>query len=569
MPLTKHALRRRIDQALGRRPADLVIKGARILDVATGDLLAGDVAIAGGLIVGIVEDYVGERTIDGRGAVVVPGFIDTHVHVESTCVTPGEFERCALPRGTTTAICDPHEIANVLGAAGLEYFLAAAEGLTMDLRVQLSSCVPSTDLETAGARLTAADLVGYRAHPKVVGLAEFMSVRDIFAHADDALDKLVAFAGAHIDGHAPLVTGRELNAYLACGIKNCHESTRADEALEKLRKGMQVLIRDGSVSKDVDALAPLLTDRTSPFIAFCTDDRNPLDIAEEGHIDHLIRKAIRRGAPVAAAYRAATWSAAIGFGLGDRGRVAPGYRADLVLVEDLEACAVRAVLKDGAPVTASSLARAGPTTAIGRGSVKLDRVAPEAFRTAAQGATGPVIGITPGSILTEHLTLPLPYVAGRREADRSRDILKVAVFERHGVNRNVGRGFVKGFGLARGALASSVGHDSHNVIVVGTSDAEMADAVNRLIELEGGFVAVAGGSVAAELPLPIAGLMSDQPFETVAPRLKALRRAVGGLGCPLAEPFLQLAFLPLPVVPHLKITDRGLVDVGRLQLIAA
>jgi adenine deaminase len=531
--------------------------------------LAGDVAIADGIIVGICDEYSGDRAVDGRGAIVVPGFIDTHVHVESTCVTPFEFERCALPRGTTTAICDPHEIANVLGTTGLEYFLTAAERMTLDLRVQLSSCVPSTALETAGARLLAADLVRYRHHPKVIGLAEFMSYADIFAHKDEALDKLVAFAGAHIDGHAPLVTGRELNAYAACGIKNCHESTRADEALEKMHKGMQVLIRDGSVSKDVDALAPLLTDRTSPFMAFCTDDRNPLDIGDEGHIDHLIRKAIARGAPIAAAYRAATWSAANGFGLADRGRVAPGYRADLVLVDDLATCAVRAVIKDGAPVTDATFDRSEPTPRVGHGSIKLDPVTPDAFRAPAGGPSGPVIGIVPGSILTEQLQLSLPYRAGLREADLGQDVHKVAVFARHGVNRNVGRGFVRGFGLNSGALASSVGHDSHNVIVVGASDAEMALAVNRLIEIQGGFVAVAGHSVAAELPLPIAGLMSDAPFEAVGQRLRGLRHAVRALGCPLAEAFLQLAFLPLPVIPHLKITDRGLVDVDRQTLIAA
>jgi adenine deaminase len=525
MPITKDALKRRLDQALGRARADLVIKGARVLDVATGDLLPGDVAVAGGLVVGICDEYDGEQIIDGAGAVVVPGFIDTHLHIESTCVTPDEFERCALPRGTTTAICDPHEMANVLGTAGIEYFLAASERLTLDLRVQLSSCVPSTAFETAGARLRAADLVPYRNHPKVIGLAEFMSSAEIFAHDDDALDKLVAFDGAHIDGHAPLLTGRELNAYAACGIKNCHETTRADEALEKLHKGLQVLIRDGSVSKDVDTLAPLLTDLTSPFMAFCTDDRNPLDIAEEGHLDRLIRKAIARGAPVAAAYRAATWSAAAGFGLKDRGRVAPGYRADLVLVDDLTACAVRQVLKDGVPVTDETFAHSGRPPAIGYGSIKLDPVGEESFRAAGEGSTAPVIGLIPGSIITEHLRLALPQRNGVRDADPTHDVLKLAVFARHGTNRNVGRGFVKGFGLAAGALASSVGHDSHNVIVVGRTDAEMALAVNRLIEIGGGFVAAAGGRIAAELPLP--------------------------------------------VIPHLKITDRGLVDVDRHALIAA
>jgi adenine deaminase len=569
MALTKDDLKRRIDQALGRRPADLVIKHARVLDVVTGDLLDGDIAVCGDRIVGTCESYDGRVTIDGRGATVVPGFIDTHVHVESTCVTPTQFDRCVLPRGTTTAICDPHEVANVLGTTGLEYFLDSAGTLAMDLRVQLSSCVPSTHLETAGARLLARDLLPYRNHAAVIGLAEVMNFPGIFAHDDEVLDKLVAFDGAHIDGHAPLVSGRELNAYAACGIRNCHESTSAPEAREKLIKGMQVLIRDGSVTKDVKALSPLITAETSPFVAFCTDDRNPLDIAEEGHIDHLVRTAIACGAPVAAVYRAASWSAARGFGLTDRGLVAPGYRADLVLVEDLESCAVRSVIRNGTIVGEQTFESIMPVPPVGLSSIRLDPVAPEDLVVPAAGPTGPVIGVKPGSVLTDHLTMALPYRNGRREADLGHDVLKVFVFARHGVNRNVGRGFVKGFGLKSGALASSVGHDSHNVIVVGVSESDMAIAVNRIIELQGGFVAVSGGNVLAELPLPVAGLISDRPFGEVRERLLVLRRAVAGMGCPLAEPLLQLAFLPLPVIPHLKITDRGLVDVDRFELIAA
>ncbi|HRI08318.1 MAG TPA: amidohydrolase family protein, partial [Nannocystaceae bacterium] len=328
-------LRRCIDQALGRAPADLVIKNARLLDVTTGAEIDGDIAICGDRIVGTHERYQGTREIDGRGLWAVPGFIDTHVHVESTLVTPAEFDRCVLPRGTTTAICDPHEIANVLGEAGLRYFLESSLHTALDLRVQLSSCVPATDLETSGARLLAADLVRHRAHPKVIGLAEFMNFPGIFHGDPVVLDKLAAFQDGHIDGHAPLVRGYELNAYAACRIRNCHESTSLEEAREKLQKGMQVLVRDGSVSKDVHALALLIDAWTSPFVGLCTDDRNPLDIAQEGHIDHLIRASVARGAPIPAVYRAASWSAARGFGLRDRGLVAPGYRADIVLVGDL------------------------------------------------------------------------------------------------------------------------------------------------------------------------------------------------------------------------------------------
>lgn len=558
-----------IDQGLGRIAADLVIKNARWLNVVTAEIADGDIAICGDRIVGTYDSYSGTREIDARGLIAVPGFIDTHVHCESTLVTPAEFDRCVLPRGTTTAICDPHEICNVLGESGLRFFLESAEATALDLYVQLSSCVPATNLETAGARLTATDLTRYRDHPRVRGLAELMNFPGLFAKDPEVLDKLVAFDGRHIDGHSPLVRGRELNAYLACGVRNCHETTTPDEALEKLRKGMQVLIRDGSVSKDVHALSPLVNETTSPFFGFCTDDRNPLDIAEEGHLDHLIRRAIARGAPAAHVYRAATWSAARGFGLNDRGLIAPGYRADLVLLHDLEGCAVAQVIKDGRLVDDTTFAGRRRIAPVGLNSVKLERVGADVFSMPASRAAMPVIGVTAGSIVTARMTAPIAVRDGQCVADPAADVLKIAVLSRHGTNRNVGRGFVKGMGLQHGALASSVGHDSHNVCVVGTDDDDMAVAVNRLIELQGGFVAAAGGVVRAELPLPVAGLMNTGTFETVEQGLKQLRAAVRAMGCRLPEPFLQLAFLALPVIPHLKITDRGLVDVDRFELIAA
>ncbi len=566
----KDALKRRIDQALGRDRADRVIKNARLLNVITGELSEGDIAICGERIVGTYERYDGVDEIDGRGMIAVPGFIDTHVHVESTLVTPAEFDRCVLPRGTTTAICDPHEIANVLGEAGLRYFLDASLHTALDLRVQLSSCVPATHLETSGARLDAATLVRHRDHPQVIGLAEFMNFPGIF-HKDEAvLDKLVAFEGDHIDGHAPLVRGYELNAYASCGIRNCHESTGLEEAREKLRKGLQVLIRDGSVSKDVTALAPLIDAMNSPFCSLCTDDRNPLDIAVEGHVDHLIRAAIAAGAPAESVYRAATWSAARAFGLRDRGLIAPGYRADIVLVDDLAGCNVRHVLSRGQLVGEATFAGRKKTATVGRDSIKLSRITEADLAAPGAGPSTPVIGVIPGQILTEYLRAELPYSDGKRHADPEQDILKVCVLARYGTNRNIGRGFVRGFGLRRGALASSVGHDSHNVCVVGATDADMVLAVNRLIELQGGFVAVQDGQVLGELALPLAGLMSEAPFEEVEGKLRTLRSAVRDtMGCPLQEPLLQLAFLPLPVIPHLKITDMGLVDVDRFELVSA
>jgi len=564
----KATLKRRIDQALGRSRADLVVKNVRLFNVATGTIQPSDIAICGDTIVGTYDSYQGDTEIDGGGRIAVPGFIDTHVHCESTCVVPGEFERCVLPRGTTTAICDPHEICNVLGEAGLRYFLDSSLALAMDLRVQLSSCVPATHLETAGARLLADDLVRHRDHPKVIGLAEFMNFPGVLLKDEETLDKLAAFHGHPIDGHAPLVTGRDLNAYLSCGIRNCHESTGLEEAREKLAKGMQVLIRDGSVSKDVDALAPLVDITTSPFLAFCTDDRNPLDIAEEGHLDHLIRRAIAHGADPVAVYRAATWSAARGFGLTDRGLLAPGYRADIVLLDDLASCAVAQVITAGRVVTPEIFTHRALPPPVGLDSIRRAPVTAADFAIPANGPTTPIIGVLPGKILTEAQSDTVPFRTGQRHADPDRDILKICVIERHGKTRNIGKGFARGFGFRDGALASSVGHDSHNICVVGADDASMALAVNRLIQIGGGFVAVTAGQVVSELALPVAGLMSLLPQEEVGHRLATLRAAVRTMGCPLAEPFLQLAFLPLPVIPHLKITDMGLVDVDRFQLVA-
>jgi adenine deaminase len=569
MDLTRAELGRRIDQARGRGAADLVIKGARFLNVATGELERGDIAICGDWIVGSHDEYRGAREVDGRGRVAVPGFIDTHVHIESSLVTPFEFERAVLPRGTTTAICDPHEIANVLGRDGVRYFLDAALALRMTLRVQLSSCVPATSLETSGARLDARDLIGLRDHPAVLGLAEMMNFPGVLAKDDAVLDKLIAFAGWHVDGHAPLVRGYDLNAYLAAAIRTDHESTEFEEGREKLRKGMHVLMREGSIAKDVAALAPLLTEATWPFVAFCTDDRNPLEIAEEGHVDFAIRKAIARGVPPLVAYRAASLGAARAFGLFDRGQIAPGRRADIVLLDDLESCAIAQVICGGAPVDEAAFAGRPVVAPVGYGSVRRQPVAPELFAVRAAGPSGPVIGAIENSLLTEHLTLELPYRDGLRLPDSDQGVHKLCVLERHGRAGTIGRGFVKGFGALSGALASSIGHDSHNLIVVGDNDGEMARAVNRLIELQGGCVAVAGGEVRAELPLPLAGLMSDRPFEEVAAALRELRGVARAMGCAMAEPFLQLAFLPLPVIPHLKLTDLGLVDVDRFELIAA
>ena len=384
----------------------------------------------------------------------------------------------------------------------------------------------------------------------MIGLAEFMNVPGVLNKDPECMEKLAAFHGQHIDGHAPLLSGRALNAYLSCGIRNCHETTNLAEGREKLAKGMQVLIREGSVSKDLAALAPLISEFSSPFLGLCTDDRNPLDIHEEGHLDYLVRRAIALGAPPAAVYRAASWSAARGFGLVDRGLIAPGFLADFLLLDDLESCAIHCVFRLGRRVTADTFAGRVQPAPPGGNTVHLAPVTAESFRTPASGPATPVIEIIPGKILTGRLEASLPYREGLRHADPEHDLLKICVLERHGRNGNIGRGFVKGFGFRSGALASSVGHDSHNLCVVGAGDEDMAIAVNRLLALGGGFVAVQGGRVLAELALPFAGLMSLDSFETVGQNLYALRAAVRAMGCQLAEPFLHLAFLPLPVIPH-------------------
>jgi adenine deaminase len=557
----------RIAQGRGDAPADLVITNIRLFDLVTGTLTPTDIAVCGDTIVGTYGRYRSRRTIDGGGRIAVPGFIDTHLHVESSLVTPLEFDRCVLPHGVTTAICDPHEMANVIGTAAFDYFLSCAEHTIMDLRVQLSSCVPATHLETSGAHIDASDLTRYRDHPKVIGLAEFMNFPGVLAADPGCLAKIEAFADRHVDGHAPLVRGLDLNGYLAAGIRTDHETTTAEEALEKIRKGMTVLIREGSVSKDLHALAPLLSLRTCAFMALCTDDRNPLDIAEEGHLDFMIRTLIALGCDPLAVYRAASLTAAQAFGLKDRGMIAPGKRADIVLLDSLETCTVAAVIAGGRLVDDELFAARETVAPTGLASVKSRPVTAAQFRVHATANEIPVIGVIPGKIITEHLSIDLPRRDGVVRTDPGRDVIKVAVVERHGRNGNIGLGFVKGFGMTRGAIASSVGHDSHNICVVGADDDDMALAVNRLHEIQGGFVVVSDGTVRAELALPIAGLMSDKPYESVRDALYPLREAAKALGVVLPEPFLQVAFLPLPVIPHLKISDRGLVDVNRMELV--
>ena len=560
-------LEQRIAQAKGDEPADLVLRGGRVFDLITGALIEGDVAICDDVIVGVAADYDGKRIIDVSGLILVPGFIDTHLHVESSLVTPFEFDRCVTPRGITTAICDPHEIANVIGLDGIRYFQQASEQVLMDLRVQLSSCVPATDMETSGARIEAEDIRQVMGHPSNIGLAEFMNYPGVIHRDPAAMAKLRLFEGGHIDGHCPQLGGTDLNAYIAAGIRTEHEATTADEALEKLRKGMRVLIREGSVSKDLEALQPVLTDTSAPYMCLCTDDRNPLDIADHGHLDYMIRRLIQKGCSPLSVYRAASLSAAEAFGLKDRGLIAPGLRADIVALDSLADCNAQLVIVGGHVADDDAFAARRTIAPVGRGSVKAPQVRPEDFRCSGNRTETDVIGILEGKIITEHLRENIEPQDGDKRPDPERDLMRIAVIERHGKNGNIATGFVHGFGIKRGAIASTVCHDHHNIAVVGADYSDMALAANRLSEIEGGFVVTEGGRILAELPLPVAGLMSLEPFEAVRDQLARMREAAYSLGVTLEEPFLQLTFTALPVIPALKITDRGMVDVIKFEII--
>ncbi|MEO8586040.1 MAG: adenine deaminase, partial [Acidobacteriota bacterium] len=558
--------------ARGTSPADLVLRNARIVNVLTGEIHGGTVGVKGDRILGFGDYHAArkEDEIDLEGAYVAPALWDAHLHIESTMTTPGTFGRLAAAHGTAAAITDPHEIANVRGVAGIRDFLAAASGLPVDVFVMLPSCVPSTHLETAGATLSAEDLGPLYDLPNVLGLAEMMNVPG-FLFGDPGVTGKIEDArrrGVPIDGHSPLLSGLDLNAYIGAGIRSDHECLSRAEAHEKVRRGMSIWIREGTAAKNLDDLLPLVTPANSERFAFATDDRHPWDLLAHGHLDHHVRRAIALGLDPVIAIRLASWSCARHYGFRDRGAVAPGFRADLLTFErlddfrpDLVILGGRRIAKGGKLLADIPAARM--ETGPGFRVEGFDRTR---LRLAAgEGASVRVIEVRAGSLATGASTDRARVESGAAVQDLSRDLLKLAVVERHRGTGNVGVAFVRGFGLTRGAVASSVAHDSHNVVVVGVDDASMETAVRRVAAIGGGIVVADGAESLAEVALPVAGLMSNAPMADVDGAERRANEAARALGGTMDHPFMTLAFLALPVIPELKLTDKGLVDVAKFD----
>ena len=558
-------LARRLAVARGDEPADLVVRGGRVLSVFTREWLETDLAVADGYIAGL-GDYEGAQEIDARGSFVVPGFIDAHMHLETPKLLPDEFARLVLPLGTTAVVADPHELANVLGTDGVHWLLDFCAELPLDVYFMASSCVPASRFESPRRALNEGDLQGLLRRRRVLGLAEMMNFPGVIAGDESELTKLGLTGATHVDGHAPGVAGKQLNAYAAAGIRSDHEALTVEEGRERLRAGMWVLIREASMARNLRALLPLVEEFGTARIAFCTDDKDPDDIAENGHINGMVRDAVAAGIPAENALVLASLNAALWHRLDHLGALAPGYQADVLLLPDLESFQPELVLKAGR--TVDEIARSEVPEWV-KHTVRIDSVAAERFRIAwPERRAARVIGLVPDQIVTESLVEEPSVRDGEAVADAHRDLAKIAVIERHLGTGRIGLGFVRGFGLERGALGSTVAHDAHNIVVVGMNDADMARAVGRLAELGGGIVAVENGEVLAELPLPVGGLLSDLPLTEVVERSSACTEAAELLGCRGSTPFLTMAFLALSVIPSLKITDQGLVDVDRFELVS-
>ncbi|AZN41151.1 adenine deaminase [Paenibacillus albus] len=571
MEQSLNQLRRRIRVAANHEPADLVIRNGRIVNVFTGELMTGDIAIADGMIAGI-GSYEAKEVIDAQGRYIVPGFIDGHVHIESSLLTPQQFARVLLLHGVTTVVTDPHEIANVAGTDGIQFMLDASEDLPFDSFVMLPSCVPATPFESNGAQLDAEQLIPFFPHPKVLGLAEVMDYPSVANTETHMLNKLAAThaAGALIDGHAAGISRDGLNVYMAAGIRSDHESISLQEAQDRLDLGMYLMIREGTVAKDLDALLPVVTERNSRRCLFVTDDKLIDDLLSEGSIDHIIRRAVAKGLDPITAIQMATLNTAECFRLREYGAIAAGYQADLLLLDDLEQVQIHQVFKRGRCVVDSGklVEDAFEVENPMSGSLnsklaglKLHEVEVADLAIPLHGDRCHVIEIIPNSLVTHHRIERVEVKEGMFSPSVNSDLLKIAVIERHHATGNVGVGIVKGFGLQRGAIATTVAHDSHNLVVVGASDEEILAAIEEILRIGGGATVVAGNKVLASLPLPIAGLLSDRPYEEVYESLKKLNQAMAEIGASQNfNPLLTLSFLTLPVIPSLKMTDKGLFD---------
>ena len=553
-------------------PADLVLKNAEVFHVFTGEFIQGDIAIADGYIAG-TGSYFGIEEIDMSGRYIVPGLIDAHVHIESSMLTPYQFAKAALPCGVTTVITDPHEIANVCGTKGIQFMLDATEKIPLNVYVMLPSCVPSTDFENAGAKLLADDLEPFLQHPRVLGLAEMMNAPGVLTQDSGVMEKLrmARSAGMHVDGHAPGLTSSQLMGYAAAGITSDHECITKEQALDRLRAGIGVMLREGTAAKNLKALLPAVNPDTAPYFMFCSDDKIPAELLESGYINDMIRIAVSEGVSVANALQMATINTARHYNLKDVGAIMPGCKADLLVLDSLNPWVPLQVYKDGRLAydqgrlvqTGTELDSSDLEHTVNVGELNLD-----ALRLPLATEMAHVIGLVPYQIVTKKATLPVKRVDGCAVSDIENDVLKLAVFERHRATGNVGLGLVKGFGLKRGALASTVAHDSHNLIVIGTNDEDMLAAARELQRIGGGICIADGGEITASLALPVGGLMTNEPAQAVADKQAEIIAKAREMGVPeFYSPFLTLAFLSLPVIPSLKLTDKGLVDVDAFKFI--
>ena len=562
-------LAHKIEIALGKYPVDLLLKNGRLVNVFSGEIHDASVAVHEGIIAGF-GDYDAQVTIDLGGTYIAPGFIDGHLHIESSMLSIPEFAANVAPHGTTAVVADPHEIANVLGVDGIRYMLDSSANVPLRVFIMFPSCVPATPFETSGAVLTHYDMEPFRDRERVLGLAEMMNFPGLIAGDPEILAKIKVFHKKALDGHCPGCTGKALAAYASAGIGSDHESTSLAEALEKLRNGMRVMIREGSAAKNLDELLPILNGRDSRNCFFVTDDLDPRDIVEKGHIDNLVRTAIAKGVAPVRAIQMATLNTAQYFGLKRLGAVAPGYLADLLVVDDLEKLTISRVYQAGRLVAENGRMLAPPASAEApklRGSVNVDWNKID-LTIQATGSSARIIQVVPGQIVTKSIVEPAAVHDGKVVADPGRDILKIAVIERHHATGNFSVGLIRGFGLKSGAIASTVAHDAHNIIVVGASDRDMLAAARGAAEMGGGMTVADNGQVIAKLPLQIAGLMSQGSIKEVSASLEELMRAAKSLGCALEAPFATLSFMALTPIPELKLTDQGLFDSVNFKFVS-